>query len=140
MTTRRDIFHAFAPEYLERSPPLPASHRQVIRAIQQCHSGHYGHSLSQCHSCSNQHRVHHACGNRHCPQGQQQKTQQWLSHHLERQLPGPHFLLTFTVPETLRPFIRSHQRLAYPAMFPASSEALKRRDGFDRKLSIRHGS
>ena len=34
MTTLRDIFTAFAPEYLERYPALPA-HRKVIRAIQQ---------------------------------------------------------------------------------------------------------
>jgi len=126
MITLRDIFNTFAPEYLERSPHLPASHRKVISASQPCQSGHYGHSLSQCQRCSNQHRVHHSCGNRHCPQCQQHTTQQWLSHHLERQLPGPHVLLTFTVPETLRPFIRSHQRLAYQTMCTASSEALKR--------------
>jgi hypothetical protein len=126
MTTLRDIFTAFAPEYLERYPHLPASHRQVISAIQHCQSGHYGHSLYQCPSCGGQHRVNHSCGNRHCPQCQQHKTQQWLAHHLEKQLPGPHFLLTFTVPETLRPFIRSHQRRAYHAMFTASSLALKR--------------
>jgi hypothetical protein len=45
---------------------------------------------------------------------------------LEQQLPGPHFLRTFTVPETLRPFLRSHQRLAYHALFQASATALKR--------------
>jgi Putative transposase/Transposase zinc-binding domain len=126
MTTLRAIFTAFAPEYLERYPHLPIAHRKVISAIQQCQSGHYGHSLYQCQTCGGHHRVHHSCGNRHCPQCQQHKTQQWLEHHLEKQLPGPHFLLTFTVPETLRPFIRSHQRPAYHAMFHASSLALKR--------------
>jgi len=126
MTTLRDICNAFAPEYLERYPHLPTSHRKVISAIQHCRSGHYGHSLYQCQSCGGQHRVNHSCGNRHCPQCQQHKTQQWLAHHLDTQLPGPHFLLTFTVPETLRPFLRSHQRLAYHAMFQASSMALKR--------------
>ena len=126
MTTIRDIFNAFAPEYLERYPNLPTSHRKVISAIQNCQSGHYGHSLYQCPSCGGHHRVKHSCGNRHCPQCQQHKTQQWLAHHLEKQLPGPHFLLTFTVPETLRPFIRSHQRLAYHALFQASSMAIKR--------------
>jgi hypothetical protein len=126
MTTLRDIFTAFAPEYLERYPTLPTSHRKVISAIQQCQSGYYGHSLYQCQSCGGQHRVNHSCGNRHCPQCQQHKTQQWLQHHLDKQLPGPHFLLTFTVPETLRAFIRSHQRLAYHAMFQASATALKR--------------
>ena len=125
MTTLRDIFNAFAPEYLERYPHLPTSHRQVISAIPQCQIGHYGHSLSQCPSCGGHHRVNHSCGNRHCPQCQQHKTQQWLQHHLDKWLPGPHFLLTFTVPETLRPMIRSHQRLAYQAMFNASSLALK---------------
>ena len=126
MTTLRDIFTACAPEYLERYPHLPLAHRQVISASQQCQSGHDGHSLSQCHSGGAHHRVNHSCGNRHCPQCQQHTTQQWLAHHLEKQLPGPHCLLPFTVPETLRPFIRSHQRLAYHAMFHASSLALKR--------------
>src|SRR5262245_21049205 len=114
MTTLRDIFTAFGPEYLERYPHLPTAHRQVISAIQQCQH------------CGGQHRVQHSCGNRHCPQCQQHTTQQWLHHHLDKQLPGPHFLLTFTVPETLRPFLRSYQRLAYHAMFQASATALKR--------------
>jgi hypothetical protein len=126
MTTLRDIFTTFAPEYLERYPHLPLVHRKVINAIQNCQSGHYGHSLYQCPNCGGHHRVNHSCGNRHCPQCQQHKTQQWLQHHLAKQLPGPHFLLTFTVPETLRPFIRSYQRCAYQALFQASATALKR--------------
>jgi hypothetical protein len=126
MTTLRAIFTAFAPEYLERYPHLPTAHRKVISAIQQCQSGHYGHSLYQCQHCGGQHRVNHSCGNRHCPQCQQHKTQQWLHHHLDKQLPGPHFLLTFTVPEPLRPFMRAQQRCAYHALFQASSMALKR--------------
>jgi integrase/recombinase XerD len=60
------------------------------------------------------------------PQCPQYTTQQWLAHHLEKPLPGPHFLLPFTVPETLRPFIRSPQRRAYHARFTASSLALQR--------------
>jgi hypothetical protein len=68
----------------------------------------------------------HACGNRHCPQCQHHTTQQWLHHHLDKQLPGPHFLITFTVPETLRPVIRSYQHLAYHTLFNASSQAIKR--------------
>jgi len=126
MTTLSDIFNAFAPEYLERSPNLPPSHHKVISAIQNCRSGHDGHSLSQCHSCGKHHRGNHSCGHRHGPQCQHHTTQQWLQHHLDKQLPGPHFLVTCTVPETLRPLIRSHQRLAYQAMFKASSQALKR--------------
>ena len=126
MTTIQDIMRAFVPEYLERFPNLPLAHRKALNAIQNCRTGHYGHSLYQCQSCGGKHHVNHSCGNRHCPQCQHHKTQQWLHHQLEKQLPGPHFLITFTVPETLRPFIRSHQRIAYPTMFKASSTAIKR--------------
>jgi hypothetical protein len=126
MTTLRDLCTAFAPAYLARYPTLPLAHRKVISAIQHGQSGHSGHSLSPCSSCGAPHRGHHACGNRHCPQCQQHTTPQWLAHHLEQPLPGPHFLLPFTVPETLRPGIRSPQRLADQALFHASSLALTR--------------
>jgi hypothetical protein len=126
MTPLRAIFHVFAPAYLERSPHLPTAHRQGSSAIQHCRSGHDGHRLSQCPPCEGQHRIQHAWGNRHCPQCQQHTTQQWLQHPLGQQLPGPHVLLTFTVPETLRAFIRSPQRRAYHALLQASATALKR--------------
>jgi ribosomal protein L32 len=126
MPTLRDSFTAFAPEYLERYPHLPRAHRKVSSALQQCRRGHYGHSLSQCPSCGEQHRVHHAWGNRHCPQGQPHKTPHGFQHHRDQQRPGPHCLLPFTVPATLSACIRSQQRLAYQAMFQASATALKR--------------
>jgi len=68
MTTIQDIFKAFAPAYLERYPNLPDSHQKTFSAILHCQPGHYGHSLYQCQSCRQQHRVNHSCGNRHCPQ------------------------------------------------------------------------
>ena len=57
MTTMRDIFNAFAPEYLERYPNLPTSHHKVISAVQQCRSGHYGHSPYHCPNWNGQHHV-----------------------------------------------------------------------------------
>lgn len=51
-----------------------------------------------------------------------------------RQLPGHHFMMTFTVPESLRRFIRSHQRVAYSALFKTSSEAIKKLVSDDRHI------
>jgi len=45
---------------------------------------------------------------------------------MERQLSEHHFMTTFTVPQKLRHFIRSHQRACYSAMFKASSETMKK--------------
>jgi putative transposase/transposase-like zinc-binding protein len=66
-----------------------------------------------------------SCGNRHCPTCQHDKTKAWLETQIDRLLPCPYFLLTFTVPAALRDWVRSHQRVAYAALFEASSAAIK---------------
>ena len=38
-------------------------------------------------------------------------------------LPVPYFMLTFTLPSSLRPFARSHQKLVYDTLFRTSAEA-----------------
>jgi len=72
------------------------------------------------------HMVYRCCGNRHCPNCQHHKTRKWLQTQLDRQLPGHHFMITFTVPQNLRRFIRSHQKVCYSAMFAASSQTIKK--------------
>jgi len=127
MTTINEIFRSFGPEYLERySQVMPNSHRKVINAIIACRTEACGVALYQCENCGEIHQVYRSCGNRHCPTCQHHKTRQWLEKQIKRQLPGHHFLLTFTVPESLRRFIRKNQRAAYSALFKASSEAMKK--------------
>jgi len=127
MTTINEIFQSFGPEYLERfAQEMPHTHRKVIDAMIACRTEACGVALYECESCGQLHRVHRSCGNRHCPTCQYQKNRKWLDRQLRRQLPGHHFLLTFTVPESLRRFIRKNQRTAYSALFKASSEAIKK--------------
>jgi hypothetical protein len=127
MTTINEIFRTFGPEYLERyAKIMPKIHRKVIAAISGCHTEVCGLAIYQCEKCGEFHRVYRSCGNRHCPTCQHHKTRQWLEKQIKRQLPGHHFLLTFTVPEKLRRFIRKNQRIAYSALFKASSEAIKK--------------
>jgi hypothetical protein len=127
MTTINEIFRTFGPEYLERyAKIMPKIHRKVIAAIIGCRTEVCGLAIYQCEKCGQLHRVYRSCGNRHCPTCQHHKTRQWLEKQIKRQLPGHHFLLTFTVPEKLRRFIRKNQRIAYSALFKASSEAIKK--------------
>lgn len=123
-----ELVRAFAPEYVERFPNLPGPHRRAIDAITACRSGELGSTLYRCTDteCGQTHFVHRSCGNRHCPQCQSHKTRGWLASQLDRKLPGPHFLVTFTLPEPLRDFVRSHPRVGYDALFAASAGALKK--------------
>jgi hypothetical protein len=127
MTTINEIFQTFGPEYLQRySHLIPKAHRKVMDAIIACRTEACGLALYECEKCGEAHRVYRSCGNRRCPTCQYHKSRQWLEKKMKRQLPGHHFLLTFTVPESLRRFIRKYQRTAYSALFKASSEAMKR--------------
>jgi hypothetical protein len=127
MTSIREIFTTFGPEYLQRyATTMPTNHRKVLDAIVACRTEACGMAYYQCESCAEPQQFFCSCGNRHCPTCQHGKTQQWLQSQIHRQLPGHHFLITFTVPEQLRSFMRQHQRLGYSALFKASSEAIKK--------------
>ncbi len=127
MTTINEIFRTFGPQYLGRyGQTMPKIHRQVIEAIIGCRTEACGLVLYQCEKCGQSHLIYRSCGNRHCPTCQHHKTQQWLDKQIKHQLPGHHFMMTFTVPEQLRRFIRKNQRVAYSALFKASSEAIKK--------------
>jgi hypothetical protein len=127
MTSIREIFSTFAAEYLQRySNTMPKTHRKVIDAIIACRTEACGIAFYQCEGCAEPQQFFVSCGNRHCPTCQYNKSQQWLQTQIQRQLPGHHFLITFTVPEQLRSFIRQHQRLGYSALLKSSSAAIKK--------------
>jgi hypothetical protein len=125
MGALQQLFREHGADYLARFADMPANHQKVIGAIQRCRSDQAGHTLYHCQGCGKAHLIARSCGNRHCPGCQHHKTQAWLQCQLERQLPGHHFMLTFTVPESLRAFLRAHQRIGYGALFEASSRSIK---------------
>jgi len=126
MTTITEIFRTFSPEYLQRyGEAMPVQHKKVINAIIHCRTEHYGTVIYTCEQCGTSHILFQSCGNRHCPTCQNHKTKQWVARQMMRQVPGHHFMITFTLPQQLRDVIRSRQRIAYQAMFKASSETLK---------------
>ena len=127
MGTIKNIFKEHGPIYLDRyGKTMPAGHKKVIRAIIACKTDVYGTCVYQCADCKTTQYVPLSCGNRHCPNCQYQKTRKWLMKQQQARLPGSHFMITFTVPEQIRSFIRSHQKAAYSALFAASAQALKK--------------
>lgn len=126
MTTINEIFATYGPAYIRRfGDHMPTIHRTVINAITTCRTSACGLVIYRCKRCGTSHKMFRSCGNRHCPVCQNHQARTWLQVQMKRQLPGHHFMITFTVPQQLRRFIRSHQRKAYSAMFTASSQTLK---------------
>jgi chloramphenicol O-acetyltransferase len=126
MSAIQNIFKLYAPEYLNLyGNTMPENHRKTITAIQQCRHGSFGANVFRCSSCGNIHITQCSCGNRHCPTCQNDKAAQWLINQSKNLLPCSYFLITFTIPDELRPLFRSNQQAAYSAMFSAASDTLK---------------
>jgi Putative transposase/Transposase zinc-binding domain len=126
MPTVAEVVRRYGPAYLERfGDRMPAAHKEVLRHIAGCRTGELGTVLYRCEDCGRMHAVGRSCGDRHCPTCQRDKAEAWLAKQVERLLPCPYFLVTFTLPSELREVARSHQRAVYGALFRASSEALR---------------
>jgi hypothetical protein len=126
MPTVADVVRRYGGAYLAKfGQAVPVEHRKVLAMIARCRTGELGKVVYRCQQCHRTHEIGRSCGNRHCPTCQQHKTKAWLEDQTARLLPCPYFLLTFTVPASLRRFIRSHQRTCYAAMFRASSATIR---------------
>lgn len=124
MITLADIWRQHGSAYRQQfdSQMLP-SHKQAMAAIVRCRTAALGGHVYTCEACDHQEYRYHSCRNRHCPQCQGDKAQQWLARQQEMLLPVPYYLLTFTLPAALRELARSQQRLFYNLLFRASAAA-----------------
>ena len=102
---------------------LPPSHRRAVQAIAACRTAALGGQLFGC-ECGRREFVYHSCNHRACPQCGHADATRWLEHQRQRLLPVPYYLVTFTVPAPLRPFLRSHQKIGYHLLLRESAGAL----------------
>jgi hypothetical protein len=82
----------------------------------------------------------HSCNDRNCPLCGQTDAERWLQRQRERLLlPAPYFLLTFTVPEPLRFFLRSHLQIGLDLLFATSAQALQELAANPKRLGAQLG-
>lgn len=127
MVELADIFRIHGSEYRAKfkSRMLP-SHLKVMQDIEMCRTEPLGGQVYFCKECQEYHYSYHSCKNRHCPKCQNDNAQQWLQKQHEILLPVTHFMITFTLPDSLRQIARSNQKIIYNILFKASASALQK--------------
>jgi len=130
-----------APDYLRRfGAAMPARQRQLLHQILSCRTPARGGELFACPDGHGFDYRYHSCNDRHCPQCGQTDADAWFEHQRQRLLlPTPYFLLTFTLPEPLRLFIRSHLQIGLDLLFAATSQALHDLAANPRRLGAQLG-
>lgn len=126
MTTLADIVREYGQAYEAkyRSKILP-SHRRTLHDIANCQTSVMGGHVYHCDACQTTHYQYHSCQNRHCPQCQHRKGQEWLEKQQDALLPVQYFMVTFTLPSELHALAKHHQKVVYNILFRTSAEALK---------------
>jgi hypothetical protein len=125
--TVHELLTQFGPQYLEQfGSAMPARQREVLQRLLRCRTPAMGGQLFGCPECGRFHYRYHSCNDRHCPLCGATDAEHWLEQQRQRLLlPVPYFLVTFTVPDPLRCWIRSHQEIGYEILFDASARALQ---------------
>jgi len=103
---------------------LVEQHR-ALNAIRRCRTADSGNFYAVCSKCDHGEWRPLSCGNRNCPKCQNHLTSQWIDKQLEKLMPVPYFMATFTLPYELRPLAYSHQKILYSLMFECVAEVLK---------------
>src|SRR3990172_2402889 len=119
------IFRQYGPAYRRKyAARMSHDELQVMYLLERCRTGALGSVLYRCDACAKHYAMPQSCGNRHCPRCQGHKAKQWLEKQLAKLLPCAYFLITFTVPQELRRFVRAHPRECYRALFDAAAATL----------------
>ena len=73
-----------------------------MEAIESCRTEALGGQVYHCTPCDQFRYSYHSCQNPHCPKCGNQGAARWLARQWDRLLPVPYFLVTFTLPDSLR--------------------------------------
>jgi len=127
MSALAEVFRTHGAAYcVAGGDAVPARHRAVVDSITHCRTEALGTLTCSCDECGQVFDIYRSCGNRHCPVCGKAKGREWLAKQLDRLLPVPHFMITFTVPAAFRSLFLAHRKLCYQAFFQVSSAVLSR--------------
>jgi hypothetical protein len=126
MPTLADVFRAYGPAYRARyGDRMLPSHHKAMHDIIACRTATMGGEVFWCDACERYQYAYHSCGNRHCPTCGNDRADRWRDQHLQKLLPVPYFLVTFTLPHALNDIAHAHQKLIYRLLFQTSANALQ---------------
>ncbi len=114
--TVAEVLRQFLPAYRQRHTLSPQQ-AKVARHIVSCRTEALGGYTLACAGCSYRTEMYHSCRDRHCPQCQQQATDEWLAKRRADLLPVPYYHVVFTLPHSLNGWLQLHPEVFYRLLF-----------------------
>jgi hypothetical protein len=116
-----------------------AAARRALAAIRRCRTPELGGHVYRCAGCDETDFAYHSCHHRACPRCGGQRAAAWAQKQTSRLLPVPYFLVTFTVPEELRPAFAARPEVLHDLLFAQAAHALQTVAAMPRHLGAELG-
>lgn len=121
-----DALRRFLPAHVrEYRHVMGEAQRRAVWAVNHCRTAEMGGHLHACGSCGKREFHFHSCNHRSCPQCGKSASADWVERQLGKRVGAPYFMVTFTLPEELRPlFFTAAAKEMYQLFLDAASSAL----------------
>ncbi len=121
-----DALRRFLPAHArEHHHVMGEAQRRAVWAVNHCRTAEMGGHLHACGACGKREFHFHSCNHRSCPQCGKTATADWVERQLGKRVGAPHFMVTFTLPEELRPlFFTAAAKEMYQLFLAAAASAL----------------
>ena len=93
---------------------------KTLRALSYCRTSALGGHIDACDGCGNLSISYNSCRNRHCPQCQGHKKEEWIQKPEQELLPCSYYHVVFTLHEELNGLAISQPVLLYKTLFEAA--------------------
>ncbi len=110
---------------------------KTLRALSYCRTSALGGHIDACDGCGNLSISYNSCRNRHCPQCQGHKREEWIQKREQELLPCSYYHLVFTLPEELNSLALKDPKLLYKTLFEAAWATLNQ---FGKNMGIQQMS
>lgn len=121
--TIQQIFQKFGPSYKSKNS-MSQEQVQVFNAILACKTKELGGHVYECSKCGETVYSYNSCKNRHCPNCQDFKKEQWIIKHEQDILSVPYFHIVFTVPGELHKIFYHNKRECYNIILKCAKEVV----------------
>lgn len=112
-------------------------HYRTLLAIKKCRTQALGGHIDACTCCKKIHISYNSCRNRHCPNCQGHKQEQWIQSRVDELLNVPYFHVVFTLPSEFNRFCLLYGKQVYNALFASAWKTIKAFSG--KELGVTPG-
>lgn len=119
----QNIFQEYGEQY-KSLHSFSIEQNKVVNHILNCRTEKSGIHVNVCEECGFERVAYNSCKDRHCPQCQTFRKEEWINNRKSELLGTQYFHLVFTIPDSLNVLTMQNREVLYNILFRASSETI----------------